>query len=224
MPLAVPCRTAGASPERSDRLLTTAADANSQAPVPAPNLETAAEHDPERLQNIQLRENNARSVWTTSVYSYAPGGGGPGGGRVDDQLKIGGWGDIYVSLISFRVVEMRRTVRKAVIILSSAPSPSGSSPTPMRLLRVTDPWGYRGDDRLWWRNRPRGVVHSILPAPDRGSDKYYVDVTEIYNDWANLRYPVLGIMFEPVDTDNHYNIFYSTRADAARRPVLQITY
>jgi hypothetical protein len=40
-----------------------------------------------------------QDIWTTSVYSYAPGGAGPGGGLADDVLKVGGWGDLYYSLL-----------------------------------------------------------------------------------------------------------------------------
>lgn len=224
VPLAVPCRTAVTSPKPSDELLARAEGANSISPAPAPVVDAHTEQEPERSQIIQLSNNNARSVWTTSVYSFAPGGGGPGGGLADDQLKVGGWGDIYVSLISFDVIETRRPVRKATLILSLAPSPSGSTRTPMRLLRVIDNWGWGEGDRLWWRNRPRGVLHSTIPPPAAGSDRYSIDVTELYNNWANLRYPALGLMLEPIYTDNNFNVFYSTRAAVAKRPVLQLMY
>ena len=32
-----------------------------------------------------------QDIWTTNTFSYAPGGGGPGGGLADDVLKVGGW-------------------------------------------------------------------------------------------------------------------------------------
>jgi hypothetical protein len=60
-----------------------------------------------RSSRIALSDDEAldwKDVWTTSVYSYAPGGGGPGGGLDNDELKVGGWGDWYFSLLQFNLV------------------------------------------------------------------------------------------------------------------------
>ena len=175
-------------------------------------------------QEIFLGDHNARSIWTTSVYSYAPGGGGPGGGLADDKLKVGGWGDTYLSLISIPVDEMRRRVRRATLVLHLAPRNPGSTPTPMRLMRVSEPWGWSEGDRLWWKDLPKAEFVSDVAAPGSSESAVEIDITDIYNDWAMLKRPALGVMLSPTQTDNNFNTFYSTRANVSLRPRLRLLY
>jgi hypothetical protein len=57
------------------------------------------------------------SLWITDTYSYAPGGGGPGGGLLDADLKVGGWGDWYFSLIKFELPTKNVEVGFAGVLL-----------------------------------------------------------------------------------------------------------
>jgi hypothetical protein len=50
---------------------------------------------------LQPGPGEGKDIWTTSAYSYTPGGGGPGGGRDNEWLEMGGWGDSYHILIEF---------------------------------------------------------------------------------------------------------------------------
>lgn len=115
-----------------------------------------------------------RDIWTTSRYSFAPGGGGPGGGLNDDTLRVGGWGDTYVSLIQFELRGVRGTPRSAYLELYCYSS-NGGSTTPMRLGAITEAWEWRamgsGSDRerLWWNDRPRSEYFGTSETPRVGA-------------------------------------------------------
>jgi uncharacterized protein YecT (DUF1311 family) len=91
----------------------------------APATEAPTAHD------IILADTNAMSIWSTSAYSYAGDGGGPGGGLADDRLRVGGWGDVYVSLIKFDYPSDGRTVQSAVLVLKVRADDARSQPTPL---------------------------------------------------------------------------------------------
>lgn len=225
-PSARPCQDGDGPDKRSVQLQPEPerADATANQQSSAPPVSQSAARAPAEERTIVLDDRNARSIWTTSVYSYAPGGGGPGGGLADNRLRVGGWGDTYLSLLSIPVPEMHRRVRRATLALRLKPDDPRSSPTPMRLLRITEPWDWRRGDRLWWRDVPSAEFVANLPAPPGGQGAYEIDITDIYNDWALLRRPVLGIMLAPVLTNNNYSTFHSTRAAAPLRPRLTLVY
>jgi hypothetical protein len=223
MPSALPCKGEGSqSPVLAARSEISPSPANADEPS-----RSAPETTSQRSGNDQiivLSDDNARSIWTTSVYSYAPGGGGPGGGRADDKLKVGGWGDIYLSLISVPVEAARKRVRRATLILQVAASDPSSAPTPMTLMRITEPWNWTEGDRLWWKDVPKADFVTTLPPPPAPGSEFEIDITEIYNEWTPLKSPVLGIMLRPTLTNNNFNTFYSTRAEASLRPKLRLLY
>src|SRR5262249_54949902 len=93
---------------------------------------------------IQPGPDTSKDIWTTSVYSYAPGGGGPGGGLADDLLKVGGWGDEYRSLLQFDLTGAPTVATSAVLTLYNIrDNGPGSTPTPMQLYRITALWDWR---------------------------------------------------------------------------------
>jgi len=178
----------------------------------------------QRRMQFTLGESNAKSIWSTSVYSYTGKGGGPGGGLADEKLRVGGWGDQYVALIQFDLPS-RQTVHQALLKLAvMGDSPKNSRPTPMRLEIITQPWVWRAGDRLWWRDLPPGTPLMGMPTPGPPGSIYEINITEIYNDWANGRRPNFGLMLFPVLNDNNYSTFYSTRANPSQRPSLELTY
>ena len=181
-----------------------------------------------------------RDIWTTSVYSYAAGGGGPGGGLHDDRLIVGGWGDEYRSLIQFDLNGQPKAATSVILRLFNISTNAGSNgPTPMYLYRITSSWDWTiqpittlspDNQRLWWVNQPTAVQvgaygnrSAILPAPTVGAT-YDIDITDIYNFWQSNPTLNFGIELRPQYTSNYWNVFASSQnATAARRPQLIIT-
>jgi hypothetical protein len=168
-----------------------------------------------------------QDIWTTSVYSFAPGGGGPGGGLNNDELRVGGWGDTYYSLLKFNLSGAPSTATSATLRLYNM-SNSGGTATPMYLDRVTSAWDWTtqpitpqspDNQRLWWVNRPTATQIGSLPAPTVAS-YYDIDVTSVYNAWQSGT-PNHGIQFRPTNTWNNWNMFASSEnATAAWQPQL----
>jgi hypothetical protein len=157
-----------------------------------------------------------QDVWTTSVYSYAPDKKTPGGGLVNDELKVGGWGDQYFSYIKFNISRVSKP--KQVFLSLFSKGVSGSVPVSMNIELVLKEWGWT--DRLWWKDRPpsRSALVTV-PAPAR--DRWYsVDVSYFYNQWsANVGN--FGLVMQPTSTNNEFNVFVSSRAaEQDKRPKL----
>jgi hypothetical protein len=179
-----------------------------------------------------------QSIWTTSQFSYAERTDrpGPGGGRSDFRLRVGGWGDTYVSLLQVPV-PTNRLVQKAVIQLTVLGDEPSSRPTTMTLRAISENWriGPGPNDRLWWRDCPRSsAMRNRLPPTGPPDSVYEIDITDLYNFWARGFSIPYGIMLEPEHIGSwgpgrpHYanfSTFYSTRArDPANRPRLVLTY
>jgi len=179
-----------------------------------------------------------QSTWTSSHFSFAEGPTrpGPGGGRSDFRLRVGGWGDTYLSLLQIPV-PTNRPVQRAVVQLTVLGDEAGSRPTTMTLRIIDDSWrvdpGPR--NRLWWRDCPlSSAVRNHLPPPGPRGSVYEIDITQFYNLWALGQQPPYGIMLEPEHIGSwrpgspHYSnfsTFYSTRAlDSHDRPRLVLTY
>jgi hypothetical protein len=169
----------------------------------------------------------SQDIWTTSVYSYKPTGGVPGGGLANAELRVGGWGDNYYSLVKFNLAGLPATASSATLRLFDMGS-NGGSPTAMNMYRITSQWDWKNSgtgsdrERLWWADRPSVAGPAApLPAPKVGS-YYKVDVTNLYNGWQSGTLNE-GVQFRPTNINNNFNVFGSSRAsDPAMRPVLQI--
>jgi hypothetical protein len=129
---------------------------------------------------IQPGPQNGKDIWTTSAFSFGPGGNRPpkrsllnprlgidshepgggilGGGSNDTDLKVGGWGDWYYSLMQFDLAEQPTNAASAVLYLYCFNLSGGG--TPIYLDRITEPWDWRtkgtgrDHDRLWWADKP----------------------------------------------------------------------
>lgn len=166
-----------------------------------------------------LQPSTTRDIWTTSVYSYSGRGGGPGGGLDDHELRVGGYGDIYISLIRFDLPPAPRGGRVWLELYNDS---ADSEPTPVELQVVTSNWSWRAGDRLWWRNRPqmRNAGTAPIDVPRRGWVS--IEITDIYADWSSGRQTNFGLAFTPVRTDNRFTKFASTQASDSRlRPRLR---
>jgi hypothetical protein len=171
-----------------------------------------------------------KDIWTTSVYSYAPGGNTPGGGLDDHALVIGGWGDSYYSLIEFDLAGMPQQAVSAYLELFCFRSRSGVT-TGFYLDRVTASWDWRtqgtGRDRnrLWWADRPATSSWNTtqLAAPQIGQ-WYRIDITNLYNAWQAGTYPNYGLQLRPTSTSNRWSEFYSANYldDPSFRPRLVV--
>jgi len=173
------------------------------------------------VRTVRLSEDNSKDIWSTSVYSYAPGGGGPGGGKENDYLRVGGYGDQYVTLIQFSLSKENCAKSVSLQLYNSA---DGASPTPMYLYVITAPWSWAHGDRLWWRDLPasRPWNNRLIPAPDINA-WLSIDLTDIAKAWCTGDLPNYGVMLRPVQNNNNYDHFASTRAaDESLRPRLVI--
>ena len=161
-----------------------------------------------------------KDIWTTSVYSFAPGGGGPGGGLDNDELRIGGWADWYVALIQFDLPQLRGRPRFAGLALYSKESEGAS--VPLEIDRIIQRWDYKRGDRLWWKDRPgsRAITTEPLPAPKK-ERWYLIDLTEIIQEWIGGKAENYGIQIRPVRNFGSFVFFISSKAaDRSRIPRL----
>jgi hypothetical protein len=161
-----------------------------------------------------------RSIWTTSVYSYAPGDSGPGGGLENDILRVGGWNDLYYTLMQFETPKLSRPVRFAAVLLFA--KVDDGIPVAMHFDRITRSWGWKAGDRLWWKDRPSAVnLASITsPAPDQW---YVIEITQLLEDWREGRTVNHGLQLRPAANQRHYSTFHSTRSlETSKQPRLLV--
>jgi hypothetical protein len=179
---------------------------------------------------LQPGPENGKDIWTTSVYSYAPGGGGPGGGLDNEWLLVGGWGDSYYTLIQFDLTGMPAIATSARVEFFVGQS-TGTGNTGMYLYRITEFWDWKtqgtgaDNERLWWADRPNATQWNpdTLSAPTVG-EWYSIDITTLYNSWQDNTYENYGIQLRPTETWNKWNEFYSSDyiGDPSLRPRLVI--
>jgi hypothetical protein len=182
---------------------------------------------------LQPGPSDGEDIWTTSIYSYAScSGPGPGGGLYDSELRVGGWGDEYDSLLDFNLAGLPANASSALLYVYCYSYNSGSS-TPIYLDRITQFWwdwqtAGTGCDhqRLWWADRPSTLQWSAtaLPAPALGQ-WYVIDITDLYNAWKSGTLPNYGVQLRPAATSDSFAFFYSSRyaGDPSLRPYLAIT-
>jgi hypothetical protein len=169
-----------------------------------------------------LGPENTKDIWTTSIYSYAPGGGGPGGGLDNDQLRIGGWGDWYWSLIQFDLPDEPKQAERVILELYN--EDTNTAATPFDVYVIEESWGWSKGDRLWWTNRPK-QMHLGVPATTPSPNSWInVDITDIYNAWQAGQMQNFGIALIPRLNSNTFDRFRSSKyADESYRPRLVIT-
>ncbi len=157
-----------------------------------------------------------KDIWTTSAFSYAPDGGGPGGGLDNHELVVGGWGDLYYTLIEFDLSNLPTKASSATLMLFPF-TQRGIGTTGMYLDMVTEFWDWKTEgtgidrDRLWWADRPATIqwIPSLLLAPTLG-EWYSIDITDLYNAWQDGTYSNYGVQLRPFSNANQWNEFYSS--------------
>lgn len=164
-----------------------------------------------------LRRGAAKSIWTTSVYSYAPTGSSPGGGLENDELVVGGWRDLYYSLLEFDLSGLPHNAQYVHLDLFCFARRGGVATTGIYVDRITVPWDWRtqgtGTDRLrlWWADRPAAEpwTRQALSAPELGQ-WYSIDITTLYNAWQDGTYLNFGVQIRPEFNTNTFDEFYSS--------------
>jgi hypothetical protein len=192
---------------------------SSTSPGPMPNKTVLTESVAPATQAVvrQLGPTTGMDIWTTSVYSYAPGGGGPGGGLRNEELVVGGWGDNYFALIQFKLDGLPTKVASASLELFCFKS-KGTGTVGMLLDRIVEPWDWTANgtgpdrERLWWSDRPKTTQwrSGVLPPCTIGT-WYKIDITDLYGAWVNGSIPNYGVQLRPLRNDNRWNEFYSSR-------------
>ncbi len=178
-----------------------------------------------------LRQNApgevGKDIWTTSVFCYCDGGGGPGGGLDNEALVVGGWGDLYWALLQFDLRGLPSVAAEAYVELQMYQTRSGVV-TPITLRRAIEDWDWRlagsGSDleRLWWADRPDTEFIRDLPQPVVG-ERYRIDITDLYNAWKAGTYENYGIVLNPPDGSNRWAEFYSSgHSEPQLRPRLVV--
>jgi hypothetical protein len=167
-----------------------------------------------------------RDIWTTSVYSYT----GAGGGRDDEELRIGGWGDLYYALLRMGIDEGPSVASSATLELYHGRT-QGSTPTGALVDRIDSSWDWTSYstgsdyDRLWWVDRPATSAYIGGAIPAVPVDAWLkVDITSLYNDWKSGAVPNEGVQIRPSASWNNWMFFWSSdHPDPALRPRLVVT-
>jgi hypothetical protein len=165
---------------------------------------------------------NWTNLWITNIYSYAPGGGGPGGGLINDVLKVGGWGDWYFSLIKFNLPNERDEASFAAILLFVRDSEHET--VPVFVDRIIERWKWDLTQHIWWRDRPGSfpIVTDSLPAPEK-THWYVVEITKLYNQWINRSAENFGVQIRPATNYGSFIEFTSSKApDRTKAPSLLV--
>jgi hypothetical protein len=138
---------------------------------------------------------NWTSLWITSVFSYAPGGGGPGGGLIDEVLKVGGWGDWYHSLIKFQLPIKKEMTFAGVLLFVQDDE---QETIPLYVDRIIEQWRWDLSQHIWWKDRPGGfpIVSEPLPPPEK-THWYVVEITRLYNQWVKGTAGNFGFQIRP---------------------------
>ena len=233
--LQVPQAISNPAPVASDAAHTAVAPAPSSRvgrdlTSPRSDLKKAQDSASKTVTVLQPGPTHGKDIWTTSVYSNAPGGGGPGGGLHDERLIVGGWGDNYYSLLQFNLAGMPAKVKFAKLELYCFKQ-RASGTVGIYLDRVTSSWDWRtrgtcsDHDRLWWADRPSATqwIPNALP-PCHSYQWYGIDITDLYNKWQDGTYQNFGLQLRPTANDNRWSEFYSSNylADPSLRPRLVV--
>jgi hypothetical protein len=159
-------------------------------------------------------------VWTTSVYSYAPGGGGPGGGLDDDVLKAGGWGDWYFTLIQFKLPPLRARPTFAGMALYSKTDEMAS--VRIEVDQIIRQWSFPKGDRLWWKDRPGARAMTIQPLPAPQQNRWYlIDITKLAQQWLEGKSANYGLQIRPASNFGSLVVFVSSdAADKSKIPYI----
>jgi hypothetical protein len=168
-----------------------------------------------------------QDLWITNTFTYNDDYG------VDnEQLKVGGWGDVYDSLIKFDLSAVHAShVSSATLKLYSL-GDSGSTPTGISVENLQRSWdetygwfsygGVRGNPT----SDPANLTYQHLSTVDApGVGWITIDITAAVNSWLADPASNNGLLLRPLSTNNNFDFFVSsdaTGANAQFHPTLVI--
>lgn len=152
-----------------------------------------------------------------------------------DQLKIGGYGDTYLSLLNFNDLEgLPQQADNAYLYLYSLPR-GGASPSQVALFRATSSWN---TSVVWGNPNQSGYPEPYAPplptlgsgyaySPSPGVNVWYpMWITPFYNGWKNGTYQNYGLVIYPNDgNNNQFDYFISSNSSGGGgRPILRLDF
>lgn len=170
---------------------------------------------PVRATVVVLTPANAVDGWTTSLYPNGSRTGVPAG-QDNEELRVGGWGDTYVSLIYFPTAP----ASASQVWLELYNVSDQGSPTDMRVQAVAEAWYRRPDGFLYWSDLP-GLSDAFATRAAVTATQSWVriDITEINRAWATGRLQNRGLALVPESNDNRFNEFVSSNSpDTVHQP------
>jgi hypothetical protein len=171
--------------------------------------------------------SEGQDLWITNTFNYNDDYG------VDNaQLKVGGWGDVYDTLIKFDLSSIHASHATSAILQLYSLGDLGGTPTGMSIEELQQSW----DESYGWFNYggARGTPSadpanlsfqhlSTVGAP--GGGWISIDITAAVNDWLSGVASNNGLLIRPLSTNNNFNDFVSsdaTGANASFHPKLVI--
>ena len=161
--------------------------------------------------SVQPGPEDGEDVWITSVYyDY---------GKNDQQLKCGGWGDYYYSLLRFNIDDLPDNVGSAKIYLYCNVY-AWDRPVSPYLDKVTSNW----NEETRWQTRPsyQNITTILAPALHAW---HQIDITNLYNSWKDGTTLNYGIQLRPTSNSQYGEHFWSSDYldDPSLRPKLVIS-
>jgi hypothetical protein len=164
-----------------------------------------------------------QDIWITNTFDN-----GSNYGVDNAQLKVGGWGDKYDSLIKFDLSSVRGShVTSAVLKLYNL-ADLGGTPVAMEVDELQTSWN---DSYGWYSygtsphsggaitQTPQNLQFKMLetvPAPSSTAGWINIDITSAVNDWLANPSSNFGILLQPLATNNNFNDFVSSEAIGAQ--------
>lgn len=175
---------------------------------------------------IELNADNARSLWTSSLFTHLGNGtegsaATGGGGRDNGHLRVGGWGDEYVSLIWFKIERIPCSSHLALLMYAAK---DDGTPTPFQVYEINEPWKWTPGSWPWWKGLPDATRRSqhTFPAP-RPDSWVKIDISETFHRWCREEFANHGLMLRPILRNNNFTNFYGVSSDnLALRPKLLV--
>lgn len=133
-----------------------------------------------------------------------------------DYLKVGGWGDVYASLLRFDLSGLPQQAAQAVLYLNAF---SSGTPTAIDWRLPVGSWQ---EATAGFYSQPPVYYQSLGTTSAPSPGWYGINITGLYNMWrSGTSYPNQGLMMMPVSTNNAFTTFHSSDyVTAGLRPAI----
>ena len=135
----------------------------------------------------------------------------------EDNLQVGGWGDIYRMYLKFDTTGLPKNVTMAALWMMPISKGDASTPVGTHVYQPAADWS----TSMAWSTQPTATYLGSLPAPTPGR-WFGINISSFYNGWQNGAMPNYGFRFDPRGNANNFTLFLSSRyAGDGHRPLLQ---